>query len=83
MLGEMMPTILKEGPFRFYFVSGDRGEPPHVHITRDNAFAKFWLDPVKLQSSGNFRGHELRRIRNIVELKQTDFLEAWYDHFSG
>ena len=79
----MMPTILREGPFRFYFVSGDRGEPPHVHITRDNALAKFWLDPVELQSGGNFRGPDLRRIREIVELKQTDFLEAWNDHFSG
>ena len=67
-----MPTILREGPFRFYFVSGDRGEPPHVHIGRDNGFAKFWLDPV-----------ELRRIRGIVERNQTLFLEAWYDHFSG
>ena len=67
-----MPTILREGPFRFYFVSGDRGEPPHVHIGRDNGFAKFWLDPVKL-----------RRIRGIVERNQTLFLEAWYDHFSG
>ena len=67
-----MPTILREDPFRFYFVSGDRGEPPHVHIGRDNGFAKFWLDPV-----------ELRRIRGIVERNQTLFLEAWYDHFSG
>ena len=56
-----MPTILREGPFRFYFVSGDRGEPPHVHIGRDNGFAKFWLDPVELQTSGNFSRVELRR----------------------
>ena len=81
--GVTMPTILREGPFRFYFVSGDRGEPPHVHIGRGNGFAKFWLDPVELQSSGNFSRVELRRIRGIVERNQTLFLEAWYDYFSG
>ena len=45
--------------------------------------AKFWLDPVELQTSGNFSRVELRRIRGIVERNQTLFLEAWYDHFSG
>ena len=46
-------------------------------------FAKFWLDPVELQTSGNFSRVELRRLRGIVERNQTLFLEAWYDHFSG
>jgi len=78
-----MPTILREGPFRFYFVSGDRNEPPHVHIRRDNAFAKFWLHPVELQNSGNFSRTEIRRIGSIVERNQALFLEAWHDHFSG
>ena len=78
-----MPTILREGPFRFYFVSGDRVEPPHVHIRRDNAFAKFWLNPVELQNSGSFSRADIRQIRGIVERNQTIFLEAWYDHFSG
>ena len=78
-----MPTILREGPFRFYFVSGDRVEPSHVHIRRDNAFAKFWLNLVELQNSGSFSRAEIRRIRGIVERNQTVFLEAWYDHFSG
>ena len=41
-----MPTVLTYGPFRFYFYAGDRSEPPHVHVERDNFVAKFWLDPV-------------------------------------
>ena len=40
-----MPTILREGPYRFYFVSGDRDEPPHVHIQSDDRFGKVLAQP--------------------------------------
>jgi len=49
-----MPTVLRPGPYRFYFYSGDGGEPAHIHIKRDENTAKFWLDPVRLQDSGGF-----------------------------
>ena len=78
-----MPTILREGPYRFYFVSADRGEPPHVHVRRDDSFAKFWLTPVELQSSGNIGRAEVRAIQSIVERNQMAFLEAWNDYFSS
>jgi hypothetical protein len=78
-----MPTILRGGPYRFYFVSGDRDEPPHVHVQRDDGFAKFWLRPVELQSSGNIGRAEVRNIQRIIERNQTAFLEAWNDYFSS
>ena len=62
-----MPALLREGPYRFYFVSGDGNEPPHVHVRRDRGYAKFWLSPVPLQNSGHLKSHELSRIRRIVE----------------
>jgi hypothetical protein len=40
-----MPTVLRIGPF--FFVSLDCGEPPHIHVRRENMVAKFWLDPVE------------------------------------
>jgi hypothetical protein len=44
-----MPTILRVGPYRFYFYSHDLvSEPPHVHVDRDDLSAKFWLEPVSL-----------------------------------
>lgn len=76
-----MPTILREGPYRFYFVSGDRGEPPHVHVHRDSASAKLWLNPVELASSGRLSRSELREIHRIVERNRTLFLEEWHDYF--
>ena len=27
-----MPTVLRTGPYRFYFYAGDRDEPEHVGI---------------------------------------------------
>ena len=31
-----MPTILREGPYRFFFYASDREEPLHVHVERDD-----------------------------------------------
>jgi hypothetical protein len=47
-----MPTVLRAGPYRFLFYSDDSGEPPHVHVERDDNSAKFWLNPIRLQNSG-------------------------------
>ena len=55
-----MPTVLRDRPDRFFFDSGDRDEPPHVHVERDDCEAKFWLDPVRLERSRGFAGRELK-----------------------
>jgi hypothetical protein len=44
-----MRTVLRFGPYRFFFYAGDREEPPHVHVEREDRLAKFWLEPVRLQ----------------------------------
>ena len=77
-----MPAILRAGPFRFFFYMGDRDEPPHVHVERDNRIAKFWLNPVKLQSTGGLRRHEIRRIERIIEENHTQLMEAWNARFN-
>jgi len=41
-----MPTALRPGPFRLLFHAGDRDEPAHVHVDREERIATFWLDPV-------------------------------------
>ena len=78
-----MPTIRREGPYRFFFYSGDRGEPLHVHVERDWQTAKFWLRPVRLQHSGGFRPSEIRSITRIVMEHEALFAEAWHEYFSA
>lgn len=78
-----MPTILRSGPYRFFFYSGDRTEPPHVHVERENDRAKFWLDPVRFQESGGFGRSEIRRIEEIVSMNQQELLRRWHEFFAG
>ena len=58
-----MPTVPRSGPYRFLFYSSDAEEPPHVHVERDEKSVKFWLSPVRLQSSGGFTPVEVRRMK--------------------
>jgi hypothetical protein len=76
-----MPTVLRDGPYRFFFYASDRDEPPHIHVEREDNVAKFWLDPVRLQSSGGFSRVEINRIFKIVTDHQSDLLEAWNEYF--
>ena len=72
-----MPTVLRVAPFRFFFYAGDGGEPPHVHVERDDCEAKFWLDPVRLERSYGFRRQEINRVRGLVEQHREQLLEGW------
>jgi hypothetical protein len=76
-----MPTVLRLGPYRFLFYAGDRDEPPHVHVERDDNLAKFWLDPVRLQRSGGFRRVEIQRIQRLVEQHRERLLRSWNEYF--
>jgi hypothetical protein len=78
-----MPTVLRVGPFRFFFYAGDGGEPPHVHIERDDGEAKFWLDPVRLERSRGFSRKDLNRVNKLVEEHREQLLEAWNEFFRG
>jgi len=78
-----MPTVLRSGPYRFFFYSADRQEPRHVHVERDDCRAKFWLDPVRLHDSAGFRGPELRAIEAQVAQHADEFRKAWDDHFTS
>jgi hypothetical protein len=78
-----MPTVLRSGPYRFFFYSGDRDEPPHVHVVHDDCEAKFWLDPVRLERSRGFSAKELNRIQEIIEDHQETLLERWNEFFGN
>jgi len=76
-----VPTILKAGAYRFFFYAGDRDEPPHIHIEHDDKLAKFWLEPVRLQSSGGFSRVEISRIQRLVIDHRSQLIKAWHDYF--
>ena len=77
-----MPTVHREGPYRFFFYSADRQEPVHVHVERDASRAKFWLDPVRLAWSGGFGAAELRDIERLVAERTQLLMGTWNEYFS-
>ena len=80
--GIPMPVILREGPYRFFYYSGDRDEPRHVNAARDDRIAKFWLDPVRIQRNGGLRRSEILRVQRTIEENHGLLMDAWNDYFN-
>jgi 5-enolpyruvylshikimate-3-phosphate synthase len=78
-----MPTVLKIGPYRFYFYSHENNEPPHIHVDRDDSSAKFWLSPVALARNVGFSSKELSKIEGMVEENRVKLSEAWNGYFGA
>lgn len=70
-----MPVVLRAAGYKFWFYEADLGEPPHVHVGRESRTAKFWLNPVKIARSGNFKPITLRAIERILRQNQDFFVE--------
>jgi hypothetical protein len=78
-----MPTVLRSGPYRVFFVSLDRGEPPHVHVQRENMVAKFWLEPLALERTGGFNRSELNEIARVVQEHREFLVGRWNEFFAN
>lgn len=78
-----MPTVLRVGPYDFFFFSDERQEPPHIHVERDENEAKFWLSPVRLAANHGFRTHELNVVEKLVVQHESTLREAWNAYFAG
>lgn len=58
----MSPTILKIGPYRFFFNSREEIRR-HIHVSCPAGVAKFWLEPiVALASHYSLSSRELHQI---------------------
>ena len=52
-------------------------------MEREDKIAKFWLDPVRLKSSGGLTRAEIGKIHKIVSENQSNLLEAWDEYFGS
>ena len=77
-----MPTVLRWNGYRFSFWSNEGREPPHVHVTQAERYAKFWLQPVTLVRNRGFRNSEVTEVHHIIEQHLSELLAAWNEHFS-
>jgi hypothetical protein len=77
-----MPTILRVGPYLFFYAS-DRAEPLYVHVEGNDGGAKFWLAPVRLHASRGFARHELSHLQQLVVEHREHLVRAWHAYFNG
>ena len=77
-----MPTILRIGPYRFYFYSHEPNEPPHIHVDRDNLSAKFWLESIQLARNIGFSARDLRKIELMIVDHHEELQEQWNGYFN-
>jgi len=78
-----MPTVLRIGPYKFYFCSHEPNEPSHVHVDRDAQSAKIWLEPVSLACNFGFNAYELREILSLVSEHQQQLIDSWNGYFGN
>jgi hypothetical protein len=76
-----VPTIMRIGAFRLYFYSHEPNEPPHIHVDRDSATIKIWLEPIEVAKSQGFKAHEISGIVAMVDEHRLALLEAWHEYF--
>lgn len=78
-----MPTVLRAGPYRFFFWSNEAREPPHIHVESSRGYAKLWLDPVSVARADGYTPGDLRRVRHLVEQNRAILLNRWNEHFGN
>ncbi len=77
-----MPTVFPNlRGYRFFFFSLDRGEPMHIHVAKGHGYAKYWLQPLALARSRNFRSHELNEMAKLIEEHRQEIERKWNEHF--
>jgi hypothetical protein len=77
----MSPTLLRIGPYRFFFNSREE-KRRHVHVATADGTAKFWLEPlVSLATFYKLPPHDLKKVEEIIKEKEHEFRRAWDKHF--
>jgi hypothetical protein len=62
-----LPTVLRQGPYRAYFYSNERGEPAHVHVRAGDKEAKVWLHDLSVALNAGYPARELGDIYPALE----------------
>ena len=81
---DVMPTVFRDGGFRFFFYSneGVPREPVHVHVEKDDLEAKFWLRPqVGMAYNGGYDARALRELIGMIEANTDRIERAWNEYF--
>ena len=76
-----VPTIFYSDGFRFFFYSNEGNEPVHVHVEKGSGYAKYWMQPVRMDYAEGFNRRDIRRMTELVVENQQRIVKAREEHF--
>lgn len=56
-------------------------QPPHIHVFKGDAAAKWWLNTLDEEYSQGFSPAERTAIRDILWRHRSELLQEWYARF--
>ena len=76
-----MPTVFREGEFRFYFFSREETRK-HIHVSSANGEAKIWIEPeLSVSKVIGLSNQDVNKILKIVEQRLEEINKYWNTHF--
>ena len=78
-----MPTVLREGPYRFFFYSRDCSEPLHVHVETSDGSCKVWVASLETVQAIGLSNKEINEIVDLVEKHRETIEIKWNEHCRG
>jgi hypothetical protein len=80
---EMSPSVFQYRGFRFFFFSKEETRM-HIHVGTAEGEAKFWLEPrVELALNRGVRAADLKIIKEQINARKNEIIDAWKRHFGG
>lgn len=78
-----MPTLFILFGLRFFFYSNDH-DPIHVHVSKDDAEAKFQIDPqVELLENHGLKPQDIRTAEAAIMENREIIIERWNEYFNN
>ena len=75
-----MPTLLNQNGFKFFFYANEH-EPKHIHVMKNNDFAKVELETLKV-TKNYMKSKDLKIALDIIKEHKNDFIRIWDEWFS-
>jgi hypothetical protein len=76
-----VPEVFRTEGYVVFFYANEGHEPTHVHVRKAGGFAKFWIDPVTLDSSEGMKTRELARAEELIDENVELIRRRWDEVF--
>lgn len=79
-----MPTLFILFGLRFFFYSNDH-EPIHVHVSKENAEAKYRIDngDIELIENRGLKVQDLKMAEQAITENREIIIERWNEYFGN